>query len=343
MIKNCIIRVLAALVIYTTPSFALEVVDTKLARSWPIKPSDTTDGSRQESWANVSYVVNTQGKIEQIEVLSHSDVVFDSDYLARLLQAREYEPAYIDNKPVPSAKNDIVFMEKLFNGFDNDTIKRGFMRLAHEFSDAITRKDMDSAQQKLAELREYTKNNTEQALSHWYNSQYYFFKQDWQQYQHHLLSAFALQKKLPTEFRIDLLQNTVSWFMYTHEYANALGAIDAYRSLVDVNMDAAVVKEAMAQVVSTLEQHSHITYQYTMAPSEARLVAMSRERTVISTQAPLSKAQLRCNYAVIDIPMNEQGEYDITQLSSRGQCAFLLRSDIRQKVKIVQSGHSHLL
>ncbi len=324
----------------TTALAANESTPAKLIKAWPIKPFDRVDGSRTESWASLSFVIDKQGEVTDVEVLSHSEVRFDADDFERLIKMWQFEPAMLNGEPIEASWLRTVQRKKMFDGVDNGTIKRGFLSIGEQIQTALSDKDYNVVRTLLNKLDEHTKNNAEQALNHWFKTQYYYFVEDWHQYGHHLQSAYALSKELPTEYRIKLHQNTLHWFMYTREYLNANTVINSFYGLGDVNMDEAILHKAKKQVIQELNASPELHYSYALEPNKSKLLGLSRYRVQIKTQEPLAKAQLRCRYGVFDVPQVGVNTYAVTQTEANVRCGLLIKSEIAQHVEIEQTGQA---
>lgn len=331
---------IALLVGCTTVLAANESTPAKLIKAWPIKPFDGTDRSRTESWANLSFVIDTQGDVTDVEVLSHSEVRFDEDDFKRLIKMWQFEPAILNGEPIDASWLYTVQSKKMFDGVDNGTIKRGFLSTGEQIQAALADKNFDLVRTLLNKLDEHTKNNAEQALNHWFKAQYYYFVEDWHQYGHHLQSAYALSKELPTEYRIKLHQNTLHWFMYTREYLSANTAINSFYGLGDVNMDKAIFLKAKKQLAKELNANPELHYSYTLEPNKPKLLGLSRYSVQIKTQEPLTKAQLRCRYGVLDVPKVSENRYAITQTEANVRCGLLIKSETEQSIEIEQTGQA---
>ncbi len=330
---------IALLVGCTTVLAANESTPAKLISSWPDRPTTALEGTRKEGWAILSLIINTSGEISELNVIEQSDVKHDKDRLIRLYAMRRYQPAQRSGRNVDSAIVITHFSNKLANG-DNNMVQRGFKRATTEFNLAMRKKDFDAASSFLLEMDEYALNNVEQAFNHFYHAQYFYVKNDIPQYKKHLLSAYALQSKLPTELRIHVLQNTLSWYMFTQQYLFALDVINNYGSLKDVNMDDKLIESAKQQLAKELEANPELHYSYTLEPNKPQLLGLSRYSIQIKTQAPLEKAQLRCRYGVLDVPKVSENRYAITQTEANVRCGLLIKSETEQSIEIEQTGQA---
>ncbi|MEC8206262.1 MAG: energy transducer TonB, partial [Pseudomonadota bacterium] len=207
MIKFTKLAALCSLIALPTQALARDVndlgVDVQAATSaYIVKNSNkrypgSYNGSRLEGWALMSYVVDTQGKAKDIEVIMASDTRGSEENAEKYLTNLEFAPATKEGKTVEGGYLYSFEVGKYFNGYSNDKASRGFINEYDEINKMLQAKEFNKAEQALAELyKDHTKNTSEQALFAWLKSQYYYHQQQWFDFDEQLSVAYLLRAKL---------------------------------------------------------------------------------------------------------------------------------------------------
>lgn len=260
------------------------------------QPKETANLSRVEEWAYFSYIVNTKGEPESIEVIDKSsyDKYLGSaiDYVENL----RYSPATFKGKAVPSALTFFFRYDKSFHGNNNDGISRGFTRYYNEADNLIANGKADKATESLEILKEdHSKNITEQALSAWLYSNYFFQKQAWPEYGAAVQTAHYINQSLPSEMRVKNAQNRMNWHVFKKELSDAQYALLDLKEVSKGGLSDAHYQEMRQQIAELITSTEINEIDVTLSNDIAWQHRVPRSNISLDLQnGEITFAELRC-------------------------------------------------
>lgn len=108
-----------------------------------------------EGWVLVSFIVDVDGSVKDIEILDTSIENYFEKPSLRAIEQWTYEPATIDGQPVPQAKTEVRLLF-IFEG-SNGGVRPHFNRRYKQAVTAIQEEDFETAEALIEELEEKKK------------------------------------------------------------------------------------------------------------------------------------------------------------------------------------------
>ena len=349
MIKFTKLAALCSLIALPTHALARDVndlgVDVQAATSaYIVKNSNkrypgSYNGSRLEGWALMSYVVDTQGKAKDIEVIIASDTRGSEENAEKYLTNLEFAPATKEGKTVEGGYLFSFEVGKYFNGYSNDKASRGFINEYDEINKMLQAKEFDKAEQALAELyKDHTKNTSEQALFAWLKSQYYYHQQQWFGFDEQLSVAYLLRAKLPTDIQYLVAKSALQWYSFKGDFNLAYNAIYALDNIEGKQFSEENKLATIKQIDDLLARTPQINSQINVSKDKLSYLSLSRGSIKIEGASDVSKLQIRCADQVIDLEASESVNYVIDEQSRR--CGLLVKSASPAEIKVKQTGYA---
>ncbi len=291
------------------------------------KTRKTANLSRIEEWVWLSYFVDEQGLASKIEVIdaSHPD---SSNYAAiNYLENLRYASAVFKGKAVSSAATFFFRLDKSFTGSANDGISRGFRRHYNDADNFINSGEMDKAGESLAILLEdYTKNTTEQALSAWLHSNYYFKQQQWNDYGAAIQTAHYLNQSLPLKLRIKNAQNRMNWFVFQQAFSDANYALLDLMNQSEGNLKEDDYQALQNQIEELIANKPVNEMKVTLVKDRAWQHRLPRSRISLDLHSgSITFAELRCENGHQSFSSFPITEIDIPQDNNR--CQFFVKGE----------------
>lgn len=308
----------------------------------PIVRETVLEG-RLEGYALLSYIIDEQGQVSDIEPFI-SSTIKDPYKNAELFYSNlRYSPAQTAEKTIKSAS--ITFFEDsiAFLGDNNNNVRKGFLNHYSRLQKLIAGRALNDAEIALETLHdEFTKNTNEQALYHYLASQFWQIKQDWTRYEFHVTHAFTLRDKLPLEYRQFATQNMLQWYMYAQQFSDAKEVAQAFAHLNGVNVKPETVSKAVDEVVAVAAQQLNINQQIEFQYLTTRVLNPIRSDINLKLlQGPLERMQLRCTFHVESFDVNSlenQNNVSLTIKPEFGPCHLLLKGNTSTILNVAQTG-----
>lgn len=304
----------------------------------PKGPQATYNKSRIEGWTLMSYIIDDSGLPQHVVVVNSSNNGKYTKDSIRYLRNLRFAPATYSGKKTLSANTFLMKHDKSFYGSANDGITVGFSNRYDRANKFISEKKFDSALEVLNDLRESNaKNLTEQALSAWLHSLYYYQQGNWLAYRDNVLEANQLREHLPTKMAIISTQNLLEWQIFQNEYSDAVSTLDSMANIKGAKMDAATHKTMLREILHPLETEDIIEINTTLSEDKSWLHVVSRSVINLSTTIGKVKlAELRCDNTWHPFKTTEMINFSIPE--SYLNCSILVQGEAGTQIKFSEKG-----
>ena len=260
-------------------------------------PEKTANHSRLEGWTLLSYFVGLDGEPENVVIIDSSDESKFGGEAVFTLKNWRYKPASYKGEAVVSAEMALMRTDKSFNWSANDGISLGFKRHYNDADNFMLKGEMEKAKASLDELREdHAKNLTEQALSAWLHSIYYFRLQDWPAYGSEVQTAHYLNEFLPSEMKLKNIQNRLKWHMFKREFTDAIYILDELKARSNGALSESDYQSMLEEIKKHLRENPANQIDITLANGRAWKHKLPRSTISLNVQAgEINFAELRCD------------------------------------------------
>lgn len=260
------------------------------------KPRETAIASRLEDWAYMSYVVDKAGKVQDVVILASGNKRAKAKTSIEFVENFQYQNALYDGEAVNSRKRFLLRHLKTI-GAPNEGLTPGFYARYEKILNQLRAKQYETALETLKDLEVHNaKNLSEQALSAWLHSLYYYSVQNWPAYGDALETATLLREYLPTKQAIKSTQNLFEYQKFKKHYAEAAETLKSMAGIEGAELDEvtyfAMLKPLLVLMkqTATVSETAELTRQYPWA----RLLFRNRADIQVLKGA-LNKVQLRCD------------------------------------------------
>ncbi|WP_286264721.1 energy transducer TonB [Thalassotalea atypica] len=306
------------------------------------KTYEDSSNSRKESWAYLSYVVNVDGKPENIEVISSSKSKDKKAKAKQYVENLRYIPANRNGKPIKTERTFLLKFQKSLWGNPNDGISVHFSRGYDEANKLIEKGHLEEASSVLLDLEENkVKNLTEQAYFSWLSSIYYSKTKEWGKYQSATYDAWVLKEKLTDQYAYIVTKNLIDYALYDLEYQFALDVLNSMKRLTGVNLTEDGYSEYQALITASLNAQQEIKKSY-VVDKEDTITYHRIVKSQLSVQDVVGKIiriELRCrNYF-----KSLQRTTDIEIPIDGAHCKLLLEGQVGTEFTVIETGNNILL
>lgn len=318
----------------TCSVIAVDFTPAELVEDLNPAMSTTSNPSRLEGWAQLSYIIDIDGKVKNIEIINASDKDDFYDESIRYLKNLRYSPALSDGKKVPSARPFLYGK----NRYNNDGISLGFRNRYNRANEHLKNGELTQVKTELDDLQQTnTQNIKEQALSAWIHSQYYFAKKDWPAYGEQTKIAEILSNDLPGKWALTTMQNLMQWHLFKKEYVAAFDALDQIPLIEGAKISQAVYQTMSQDIFKALQQDTTMKHQHILEPDRAWLHYIARKDISINLiPGDQTSVELRC----------ENNWLTLTEVQARAfsvspddiNCAVIIKGVAGSEVSLTESG-----
>ncbi|WP_462163909.1 energy transducer TonB [Pseudoalteromonas xiamenensis] len=298
---------------------------------------ETSQTNRLEGFALMSYIIDTEGKVKDIDYLLTSDVKPFEEKAATQLQNFVYSPA-IQNEDVVSSSRVYLVSENIgFVGYSNDSVSSGFYRRFANIYKNLQNTQFD-LETKLTSLYEAnTKNTAEQALYYFLEMNVAQTKNELSRYEEALFRTYTLKRFLPQEFQFPVSQAYIQQYMRAGDYLGALRVLRETKKNRKLNIKQDVVEKAYADILTQLENQPTTSRPYEFSRISTRLIGLAKRDVAFEVNAgTIEKAQLRCDYRVESVEANKSIHIN----DKDGVCQLLVKSYGSARITIKESGQT---
>ncbi len=338
---NKLFLIIYTLFLLVAKSISADFVPPKLIDNLNPKGTQTTyNMSRVEGWTLMSYIIDDSGIPQQIVVVNSSNNGIYTEDSIKYLQSFRFSPAIYLGQKTSSATTFLMKHDKSFSGNSNDGISVGFSRRYDRANKFISEQKFDSALDVLNELRETnTKNLTEQALSAWIHSLYYYRQENWLAYRDNILEANQLREHLPVKMAIKNIQNLIQWQMFQKEYSDAVYTLASMVKIKGAKMDASTHEAMLQPILNAMDTEEIIEINTTLSKNKSWLHILPRSTINLTTiSGKVELAELRCDNIWHPFESTTIVNFNIPE--SYLNCSILVKGTSGTQIKFVEQGKS---
>jgi len=314
-------------------------VPAKLTKNLnPKGTQSTTNLSRVEGWTLMSYIIDDNGLPTHIEIINSSNNGKYTNDSINFLKNFRYSPAIYMGEKTLSAKTFFLKHDNSFIGSNNDGISVGF-RLRYERAyKLISENKFDDALEVLDNLQDSNaKNLTEQALSAWIHSLYFFHQKNWLAYRDNVLEAYQLREYLPVKMAIKSTENLLQWQMFQKEYSDAVYTLSSMKNIKSAKMDDSSYNATLQPILDIFKNDASVEINTTLSEGKAWLHKLPRSNINLTTiSGEVKLAELRCDnrWHSFDSPNNVNFKIPKNHLN----CSILVKGKAGTKIKFIEHG-----
>ncbi len=321
------------------PAIAADFVPAKLKDNLnPTGIRSTANLSRFEGWTLLSFIIDKNGLPQHIEVVNSSNNNKYTEDAIGYLQNYRYLPATYKGKKVLSSSTFLMQHDKSFYGYNNDGISVGFNLRYNRANKLISDKQFNKAIDVLDDLRDTnTKNLTEQALSAWIHSLYYYHVKNWLAYRDNMLEANQLREYLPVKMAITNTQNLLQWQVFQSQYLDAVYTLASMANIKNSRMDTSTHEEMLQPILDSLKTEAIIEINTTLSKGKSWLHIIPRSNITLTTvSGKVELAELRCDNYWHEFELAQIDHFNIPE--SYQNCAILIKGTPDTQIKFIEQG-----
>lgn len=308
-----------------------------------LPPSQFLLSEAQEQWALLSYVVNTSGTAESIEVLhsSNNSLSAPAQWALAYLQNLTFKPASSSGKPVDSAQVLFVASGSQEEGFRKSSLSKDFVGQYKKIRRLYADQQFDQAKKELETLQQLPVSSlSEQATAAWLQAMYFYYKNDWVAYKNNLEVAGHLKQYLPRKLAYKTGHNLFEWYKYRKRYMDALAVLPQLQTSSSGATASNTLNTMKNDVLSLIENEKFIDINTTLPESGVWLHRLTRSSIRLSARdGGIKRAELRCinNWQPLDV----QKALNFIIPDSAEACTLLVVGKPGTTIDLVEQGKSH--
>jgi hypothetical protein len=227
---------------------------------------------------------------------------------------------------------------KSFYGSPNEGISVGFSSRYDRAKKFISEKKFDSALEVLDDLRDTNaKNLTEQSLSAWLHSLYFYQKGNWPLYRDNVQEAIQLREHLPTKMAVINIQNLLQWQMFKKEYSDAVYTLDILANIKGSKMDAVTHDSMLQPMLDFIKNEDVNEINTTLSKGKYWLHTLPRSNiNLITIIGKVEFAELRCDNIWHPFESTDILNFKIPE--SYLNCSILVKGEEGTQIKFTENG-----
>jgi hypothetical protein len=303
---------------------------------------ETSQSSRIEWWAYVSFIIDKNGIPTDIQFINISDKAKTKTYsrekVISYLNKLRYSPATYKDDSVLSRKNFLYNWDISFNGTQNDGISIGFRKKYNLIDNNIVSDRLDEAREQLIELEtDNEKNMLEQSLAAWLKSVYFYKAGDWDSYGEEVEKAYFLRSYLPKKMAIKTIQNFTDYLIFKKRYSAANAIAHTFVNFPGVSNGKEAYQGFHELIMSDIEKHPQIASVYTLKENLSSLILLSKAEIKLNLKPnSIDTLQLRCLNGVRTIVPKEAVELIVGE--DEIGCSLMVKGKADSKISIIEQG-----
>ncbi|MBO1255859.1 hypothetical protein J3L16_09210 [Alteromonas sp. 5E99-2] len=325
----------------TFPSFSSEPVfsPAKMEDDNQYGPkSQRANPSRNEGWAYIDFVVNKNGKIDNVIIeASEDDYVFKSE---QYLKGINYSPAKLGDETVSSSSTLLVDFSVATSANSNDGFNTLFGKRFEAAKALIIDGKLDEARIELDQMTSrHMKNTTERALSAWLHSLYYYGTQDWGEYEASLLEANNLLSKLPRDLAKMTIDNLMKYQVHKKQFSDARDTFFRMENIEKVKLSDESKDNVVAELFRMVDDSKEITVDAVLNQRKTWRHTLNRDQLDVAVvEGELTAAGLYCQNGYIDILANN---FETVQVSNDlGKCNLAIQGEPGTSIRLKETGNN---
>lgn len=294
--------------------------------------------SRKEGWAFVDYTIDEQGKVSNLTVSASSEKYQREGW--DFVEAYTYSPATYNAPPIMSSNDSLIDFSISFAGNNNNGMHPTFAKRFEAIKALVMQKEFAQAKSELDTLTdENAKNTTEQALSAWLQSLYYYNTQEWALYEKSLYEASYLASKLPKEMASMALDNLMKLQIHNKQFSNARNTLIRLGSIEGNVVSKETISDVDTQFSTLIEQHASLEINGVLHAHRSWRHQLNKSKfSLSSVGGSITSAALYCQQGFTRF----DPEHEIVHIipSNAGVCTLSVQGEPNTVVQLIESGES---
>lgn len=309
----------------TAKSYADVFIPAKLIENGNPSYNETSQTTRIEWWADVSFVVDQAGLPQDIEFINISAKAINRAAVEAYIKKLVYIPATYNAKPVFSNKTFFFQYDISFYGSANDGVSTGFRKNYNVADKLVVSDKFEDASKALVILEnKYAKNLSEQALTSWLKSVYFYKISAWKEYGDEVEKAFLLKKYLPKELMIKVVLNSIDIRVFKKQYSSALIAATELKQLKGISNPEEAYQIYHQQILADLEQHTKLEKTYILRKDLSHYILINRADVSLTVNTgTISHLELRCSKRQTILQVGNEVSFSLSEDGSK--CALIVK------------------
>lgn len=298
----------------------------------------TSSRSRKEGWALVDYVISKNGSVNHIMVSASSEDYIDEG--KAFVEAFKFSPATLNNKPITTTNSAHIDFGISFTGNSNNGVLAGYSKRFEAIKTLILQGKLDEAKPNLLELvNKYTKNTTEQALSAWLQSLYYYNTQEFDLYEKNLYKASYLKSKLPSDFASMVLENLMQLQISKNQFADARHSLLLLGNIKNKILYAETLAQIDSDFNAQIDQTPTLEINGVLHEFQSWRHRMNKSQFELSSQnGGISSAGLYCENGFVKF--NDLSDISYKIPSDSGICILSVKGNAGTQLLLSESGEN---
>jgi len=331
---------LLLLIFMAGKSYASDFIPAMLIENGNPSHIETSQSTRTEWWAYVTFVIDKSGATSDVEFINISRKAKDSarDKVNQYIKRLQYSPAIQNGKPVQSSKNMFYVNDISFYGSANDGVSVGFKNNYNDADKLILAGKLTEAKQALTSLEEdYQKNLKEQALTAWLKSVYYYKASAWGEYGEEVEKAFLLKAYLPKKMVIKTINNLTEFRIFKQQYNLALESAAEFKTLEGISNGNEAYLAYHDRILANLAEHTDVESAHVMKEGVASYILLDKgDVTFTMNSGSVEKVQVRCLNRVRTLAIKAEMKFSIAD--DEKKCALLVKGKSGSELSLLEQG-----
>ena len=296
----------------------------------------TQSATRLEGWAYVSYVIDIDGKVSDIDIIDISDKEYFTARTKKYFEKLEFSPATDGQGSIASGQTLLLRLTKEGIGIGRYAVTPGFYTRYEQASELLSQQRFAEVEKLLTDMSsDNAKNLQEQALLYWIQGRYYYAQKEWDNYGQSIERAGYLHTDLPPSLASKTLQNLYRWHLYKNQFFNAGQAIKAMTQLENVEISEQSMDFLQQPINESLSSDKEFKLQQTMLKGQSWVYQPLKLNFTISMNAEqIGEIALRCANRVNDLTLSDVVK--VTLAPSDKNCVVLIKAKDAAVINITE-------
>lgn len=307
--------------------------------------SKTSQSTRIEWWAYVSFVIDQTGAPSDIEFINISGKakISDRSKVVARIKRLKYSPAIYKGMPVLSNKKLLYKQDISFYGSTNDGISVGFKNNYNITDSLITSDKLKEAKEALVTLEDsYGKNLIEQSLTAWLKSVYYYKVSAWEEYGAEVEKAFLLKEFLPKKMKIKVINNVTNYRIFKKQYSSALASAAEFEKLQGISNGKEAFQAYYDRILANLVEQTKIVSTYVLKANDLShyILLNKKDIKLTNNSDAIYKLQLRCLTGERTLKIKSEVSFSLSEDDK--ECALIVHGKEGGDFSILEKGNNIL-
>ena len=308
------------------------------------EPVSRTAYTDLEGWTWVNFIIDSEGKVDDILLLDHSERTQFIDEAFEYIRQFVFEPATLNGNPIES--NRFFFLRHSSNtGLDqNKSAGEAFAEDYGQVLSLIAKNELLEAKEAIDELKEdFTFNLARQAWISWLNAMLSFRQQDYAEYLRQLTIGYYLaDSHLSNDVAAKLYMNLFEMQMYANLFVSASDTIDTMVDSDKVTIDQELRLSLLERVLDKFDSSEPYTVELTLRQDKWNFYRMLENELVMTfDKGSVERVNMRCEGFSVDYTdkLSESTER-LTVSAQNSVCDLFVQGKAGQKVLLKITPHT---